>query len=76
MNDSAVAHIAKEDYQYLRQKSVAYYAQALRPMEIVRVLAPKDTLRWAQPLYRIYLNLNMGAQFDAIEKILKSKKNK
>ena len=76
MSDSAAAHIASEDYQDLRQKSVAYYAQALRPMEIVRVLAPKDTLRWAQPLYRIYLNLNMGPQFESIENILKAYKNK
>lgn len=76
MSDSAAAHIASEDYQDFRQKSVAYYAQALRPMEIVRVLAPKDTLRWAQPLYRIYLNLNMGTQFAHIESILKQIKNK
>lgn len=76
MSDSAAAHINQEDYQDLRQRSVAYYAQALRPMEIVRVLAPKDTLRWAQPLYRIYLNLNMGAQFAQIENILKNFKNK
>lgn len=76
MNDSAAAHIAREDYQSLRQKSVAYYAQALRPMEIVRVLAPKDTMRWAPPLYRIYLNLNMGPQFENIENILKNYKKK
>lgn len=76
MSDSAAAHITSEDYQLLRQKSVAYYAQALRPMEIVRVLAPKDTLRWAQPLYRIYLNLNMGPQFANMENILKNFKGK
>ena len=76
MSDSAAARIASEDYQLLRQKSVAYYAQALRPMEIVRVLAPKDTLRWAQPLYRIYLNLNMGPQFANMENILKNFKGK
>lgn len=75
MGDSAAAHIASEEYEGLRQKSVAYYAQALRPMEIVRVLAPKDTLRWAQPLYRIYLNLNMGSQFARIEQILKTFKS-
>lgn len=76
MSDSAAARIASEDYQLLRQKSIAYYAQALRPMEIVRVLAPKDTLRWAQPLYRIYLNLNMGPQFANMESILKNFKGK
>lgn len=75
MSDSAAAHIASDDYQDLRQKSVAYYAQALRPMEIVRVLAPKDTMRWAPPLYRIYLNLNMGSQFANIEAIIKNMKN-
>ena len=75
MSDSAAAYITSDEYENLRQKSVAYYAQALRPMEIVRVLAPKDTLRWAQPLYRIYLNLNMGAQFARIEQILKTFKS-
>lgn len=76
MNDSAAQNIAQENYQNLHQKSVAYYAQALRPMEIVRVLAPKDTMRWAPPLYRIYLNLNMGPQFANIEAILKKFKKK
>lgn len=76
MNDSAAAYIAQDKYQYFHQKSVAYYAQALRPMEIVRVLAPKDTMRWAPPLYRIYLNLNMGSQFADIETILKHFKKK
>lgn len=71
MSDSAAAHISQDDYQTLRQKSVSYYAQALRPMEIVRVLAPRDTMRWAPPLYRIYLNLNMESQFSQIESILK-----
>lgn len=72
MSDSAAVNIANENYQNLHQQSVAYYAQALRPMEIVRVLAPKDTLRWAPPLYRIYLNLNMGPQFESMEAILNS----
>lgn len=76
MGDSAAANVTNENYQSLHQKSVAYYAQALRPMEIVRVLAPKDTLRWAPPLYRIYLNLNMGPQFANIETILKNFKKK
>ena len=47
------------------------YQQALPYMEKYRQLAPNDKDRWAPALYRIYFNLNMGKQFDEIDKILK-----
>lgn len=49
--------------------------QAARPcMEKVRQLQPENSARWASPLYRIYLNLNMGKEFDEIDAVLKKMK--
>lgn len=48
------------------------YLLAKLPMERVRELIPDKPHRWAQPLYRIYLHLNMGKEFDEIDKILNS----
>ncbi len=41
-------------------------------MERYRVLAPKEKDKWAPVLYRIYLNLNLGKQFDEIDHLLKN----
>ena len=46
------------------------YREAKQPMEQLRKLAPEDSKRWAMPLYRIYLNLNRGAEFAEMEKIV------
>lgn len=46
------------------------YRYALEPMERVRELTPDDIDRWGNPLYRIYLNLNMGKKFEEIDKML------
>ena len=49
--------------------------QSARPcMEKVRQLQPENSARWASPLYRIYLNLNMGKEFDEIDAVLKKMK--
>jgi len=47
------------------------YQKALPYMEKCRQLAPGEKDKWGLPLYRIYFNLNMGKQFDEIDKILK-----
>ena len=47
------------------------YQQACQAMERYRELAPDETHKWAPALYRIYLNLNMGRQFDEIDHLLK-----
>ena len=47
-----------------------YYRLAKEPMERVRRDDPENTERWAAPLYRIYLNLNMGKEFDEMDNIL------
>ncbi len=51
------------------------YRQARPYMEAYRKLAPKDERRWAPGLYRIYLNLNMGKQFDEMDRIMRKWKN-
>jgi hypothetical protein len=47
------------------------YKKARPHMETYRMLAPKDKNRWAPALYRIYLNLNLGSQFEEIDRLLK-----
>ena len=59
-----------------RQTIHNYYLLAKGPMEKVRALEPENSDRWAAPLYRIYLNLNMGKEFDEMEKIVNSVKTK
>lgn len=47
------------------------YQRALPYMEAYRRLEPTHKDKWGPALYRIYFNLNMGKQFDEIDKILK-----
>ncbi len=47
------------------------YEKALPYMETYRKLAPQEKRKWGEALYRIYFNLNMGKQFEEIDKILK-----
>ena len=47
------------------------YQRARHYMERYRNLAPEEKKKWGSPLYRIYLNLNMGRQFDEIDRLLK-----
>lgn len=50
------------------------YRQALPYMQRYRQFCPDARDKWALPLYTIYLNLNMGKEFDEIEKLLKNDK--
>lgn len=47
------------------------YQKACPYMEHYRQLMPNEQAKWAPVLYRIYLNLNMGKQFDEIDQLLK-----
>lgn len=57
-----------------RQQMIALYQRARTYMEHFRELAPADLKRWALPLYTIYLNLNLGSEFDEINAIIKKNK--
>ena len=56
----------KRDREIIR----SLYELARHPMERVRQLQPENKERWAAPLYRIYLHLNMGKEFDEMDKLL------
>ena len=48
-----------------------YYQKARTYMEYYRLLMPEEKNKWAPALYRIYLNLNLGKQFDEIDHLLR-----
>ena len=55
-----------------RQQLRTLYADARPFMEKYRKLAPEDKDRWGPALYRIYLHLNMGKQFEEIDNLLRN----
>lgn len=54
-------------------KILALYKKAMPYMQHYRSLVPDAKDKWALPLYTIYLNLNMGKEFDEIDSMLKMK---
>lgn len=76
--ESASQDMNNSQWQEDRKKVQDLYAKAKPCMEMVRKLEPENTERWGTPLYRIYLHLNMGTEFDEIDKLLKAsqKENK
>lgn len=56
-----------------REKSQrkSYFQRARTYMEYYRQLMPAEQQKWAPMLYRIYLNLNLGRQFDEIDRLLR-----
>ena len=46
------------------------FQMARGPLETYRALRPEDKQRWGEPLYTIYLNLNLGKEFSEIEEEL------
>lgn len=49
------------------------YRKAQPCMEMVRKLEPENIDRWGKHLYRIYMFLNRGKEFEEIDKLLRSK---
>lgn len=58
-----------------RKQLTALYTEARPYMEAFRKLSPADEPRWAPALYRIYLNLNMGKQFEEIDRVMRKAKS-
>lgn len=50
------------------------YKKAMPYLQQFRNLQPGQTQKWGLPLYTIYLNLNMGTEFEEIDKLLKETK--
>ena len=61
----------KNEPRLYRQKLTDLYTKARPHMEQYRKLAPNDQKRWAPALYRVYLNLNMGQQFEEIDRLMR-----
>jgi hypothetical protein len=53
------------------RKVLKFYKEALPYLEKFRKMEPDRKDKWALPLYTIYLNLNMGKEFDEIDKLMK-----
>ena len=62
----------REDMSRRYRKDIHKLYMEARPyMETYRKLAPDEERKWAPALYRIYLNLNMGKQFEEIDKLMR-----
>ena len=64
-----IAMMASEDND--KKTASQHYQSARTYMETYRKMSPDEKSKWAPALYRIYLNLNMGRQFDEIDELLK-----
>lgn len=60
-----VAQHTRSKLRYIRD----LYAKSRPYIEKYRLLAPDQKEKWLPVLYTIYLNLNMGKQFDELEKM-------
>ncbi|MEG1580996.1 MAG: hypothetical protein RR386_07030 [Bacteroidaceae bacterium] len=66
--------VSPRKYRQEKLQIHEYYKEAKPYVEQYRVLAPQEQAKWAPLLYRIYLSLNLGKQFDEIDMLLKGKK--
>ncbi len=73
LNQALELEKLNEPRQY-RTKLTELYTAARPYMEAYRKLSPDDRKRWAPALYRIYFNLNMGKQFDEIDRLMRNMK--
>lgn len=70
LNQALALEQLNEPRKY-REQLVKLYTDACPYMEKYRQLAPLDTQRWGPALYRIYLNLNKGKQFEEIDRLMR-----
>lgn len=59
----------KENRRVKQQQE--FYRKAQPYMEKYRALRPENKDKWASALYNIYLNLNLGRQFEEIDALLR-----
>lgn len=64
-----VKRSSSASYRKLVAQRRAFYQQARGPMETYRRLCPDQASHWQAPLYDIYLNLNLGKEFEEISKM-------
>lgn len=71
IDDNIKSDLSANAYSKEKKKANALFGQSLPYMEQYKKMRPDDTARWAAPLYRIYLSLNMGKQFEEMDSLLK-----
>lgn len=54
-----------------RQQTLKLYKCAMPYLQRFRLLVPEKKNIWGMPLYTIYLNLNMGKEFEEMDKLMK-----
>lgn len=70
-NQGAVIDNNARSTRQQRARMLEYYKKALPYLQHYRILAPDQKDRWGVPLYTIYLNLNMGKDFEEVDALLK-----
>ena len=65
--------VRNSNSRQVRKQITDLYKKALPYLETYRRLAPKEKQKWGPALYRIYLRLNMGKQFEEIDDLLNEK---
>lgn len=73
-NQAVKLDVGRKHSRENRARMIDLYRKALPYMQKYRALVPNEQAQWAMPLYTIYLNLNMGKEFDEIDALLKAKK--
>lgn len=69
-SDNATTDMNSAQYAQEQEEIKKFYQEAKPYYEKTRELKPEQQDLWAQGLYRVYYNLNMGTEFEEIEKIL------
>ena len=70
--NQALALEQKNEPRKYRAQLKKLYTDACPNMEKYRELVPSDKQRWGPALYRIYLNLNKGKQFEEIDRLMRN----
>ena len=72
-NKKACADVTKPQFRRDQEVLRSLYLMARQPMEKVRAMQPDRPEHWAEALYQIYLHLNMGKEFDEMDRLLNGK---
>ncbi len=69
-SEQATADVNDPKYEEDQATLRAFYEKARPVYEKARQLKPDETDLWLNGLYRVYYNLNMGPEFEEIEKLM------
>jgi len=71
VDDNIKSDLSANAYSKEKKNANKLFEQSMPYMEKYRKMRPEDTARWAAPLYRIYLSLNIGKQFEEMDNLLR-----